>query len=415
MPFVLTDEGLQTETFVECKAAFDARLRAFCGEDIDTDAIDEAVFAQISFCVTEFLVAYQQVVLQVYRSFMRSGASGVSLNRVGDLTGSRRRGEENSTRMMRIKVTEGSTLPNGYIMRDKGGSEWEVFGGPYELLDGFPTEFQEGIALVALEPGPITSLGSYVCVSTPEIPGFVSASSNTPVILGRLQESDVAFRTRQVQELYSQGNGPLATIEAIVSRARSIDGGYVQSVRAYHNPATSPVDANGIPFKAFNVVAATSPSPPSLALQDAICEAIYACLGAGGYAYATGDGFVRSVVDAEGFGNPVGFDIVVDVIIDINYTITTSTSEVTSVPDQTIKDTIKAAALALIEREKHSKPGRDVLAWQYAAVVGPLAIPGIDNVECTVAEHGDLGTSKLSMGIYQRPTFVLGNISVDIA
>jgi len=227
--------------------------------------------------------------------------------------------------------------------------------------------------------------------------------------LGRLQESDPDFRQRRQIELFSQNIGGLAAIRAVVSK---VEG--VETVRVYHNPAIQPVDSQGIPFKAFNVVVETQPQPPPAALQQSIAAAIVSATGAGGEAFGTDYNIL--VPDEEGNPQPVGFDLIDQVTVTIEITINTIGTE--QVISNNIADVVADAVLDRA-RESFSDIGRNQLGFEYVGIVFDLQnsgqISGAVDVSVLLSRDGGVSfADPLEIGIRERPNFESTAITVTV-
>ena len=201
----------------------------------------------------------QAELLAVYRRFDPNSAAGVALNALAALTGSVRRGATSSVVDGVVEFDQAGNYPNGSIIRNEDdGSTWALINGP--LVFGGPGTLDA--TFQAIDTGPLIANAGTPWSPVTLVPGFVSFTNPTDdATIGRDEESDEDFRRRRQLELYSQNVGPLLSIQGVVSKV-STTNGEVTNVRVYHNPATSPADADGIPFKAFNVLVETDPPLP---------------------------------------------------------------------------------------------------------------------------------------------------------
>ena len=206
--------------------------------------------------------------------------------------------------------------------------------------------------------------------------------------------------------------------------------GQVTNVRVYHNPATSPADADGIPFKAFNVLVETDPplplpqvAGPIEPLAQDIADAIFAATGAGGESYGTDYGVVStiSVTDAEGNSQgPIRFDVVeiVDVDIDITITLFSNNDDGPIVPDdpQQMADLIRSETATSLTGS-FVNIGRDARALDTQGVIQSLILDGqlsgIETATATVDTGGGPGLTA-PISIRQKPDYDSGNITITI-
>ncbi len=266
---------------------------------------------------------------------------------------------------------------------------WEVVGGPYTIGDVTPGEIAGTIQ--AVDTGPIAAIasGPLLWALITQITGWDTVETSEDADLGADQESNKLLKQRRIVELSSPGQGPLAAISANIS---DIDG--VNRVRTYHNPNVNPVDSDGIPFKAFNVVVETTPNPPDADLIAETALDIWNSLGAGGEAHGTDH--VTTITDSEGNTQPIAFDLLSEVDLHVRVTATTSTSEEPQVPN--LETTIRDGLLIAL-RDDHEDVGQDARPWQIVGEIQALGLTGIDEL---IVEVSDDGAS------WQMTTFAIG-------
>lgn len=422
-PLQLSSSGLQTQTQEEIFDELAQKLIAVFGNSLNTTL--ESTNGQYMWIMSELRALDQQTLLDVYRSFDPNGAKGTALDARAALTGSVRKGASNSTIEGLIEFGGAGTVNDGdLINNDDQNTQWGAINGPYTDTGGPYPEFIAA-QFQAVNTGPLLANSgtnwSVVTVS-PNFDGFTNPVEDATV--GRDLETDAEFRVRRTVELFSPGQGPLTTINAIVSKVDTANG-RVDTVRTYHNPATNPVDANAIPFKAFNVVVETTATPPPLALQQDIWDAILTATGAGGEAFATPGGFHGTAVDVEGQTHNVAFDLVAEV--DFFMEIQISTADLTGgdgpvIPeDQTQMANIIVAACVTAFNTNFRIIGRDVKEIDYIGAIqnqlllGELS--GIDIIDVNlslIAKVGPYIAGLLPITIREKGDLDSGEIRVVI-
>jgi len=404
MALELTTTGLSTQTQQEIADELAAKIRATFGENTKTSA--DSIMGQLVNIVAELRAVDQQTLLAVYRSFDPNGAIGSALDRLLTLTGSTRLGALSSVVDGLAEFSAAGSLNDGDLIRNSDNDTlWKLINGPvvaggagffaatFQAVDTGPT-----LANAATSWSVVTVVANFV--------GFTNPADDAE--LGRNQESDADARARRIVELFSQGTGPLATIRAAVSR---VDG--VIGVNAYHNPSVNPADVDGIPFKAFNVVAQTQPTVPTAALQQLIFDAIFSAMGAGGQAYGTG--FSGTSIDTEGIAHVIAFDTVDVQDIEIEIDLVTSTSESPITPNI---EAVVAAQVILVAQAGFEEVGRDVLALDFRGIVYDMlqsgTISGVDDVtvRLSIQPAPPAAVAKLSIGIRQIADYDSGNLTV---
>jgi hypothetical protein len=409
MSLALTPAGLSTQTQAEIVDELTAKIRATFGNNTNTSTA--SIMGQLVNIVAEFRALDQQILLAVYRRFDPNSAVGVALDALAALTGSVRKGATVSVVDVVFEFSGPGIVNDGDLFQnDDTSTQWVATGGPYTDTGGPYPEDVPG-TLAAVDPGPLIANSptawSLITVN-PALAGVTNPVDDANP--GQLQETDVDFRLRRQIELFGGNVGGLAAIRAVVSR---VDG--VTSVRVYHNPATPGFDADGIPFKAFNVVVETNPSPPGVPLQETIADSILNSLGAGGEAFGTDFPLTRS--DSEGVLQPVAFDLidVVDVFAKITVD-TTGTEQVIS----TNLAAVVAEAVLEKAQEDFSGIGQNQLGFQYSAIVSDLQesgeITGVVSVLVELSRVAIVGpfVDPVEIGIRERPDFDAVNILVVV-
>lgn len=425
MPFQLTAAGLETQTQSEIFDELAARLQAQFGTN--TNVSISSIFGQWTNIIAEVQALDQAELLAVYRRFDPNSAAGVALNALAALTGSVRRGATSSVVEGIVEFDQAGSYPNGAIVRNEDdGSTWQLINGP--LAFGAPGTL--AATFQAIDTGPQIANAGTPWSPVTIVPGFVSfTNTSDDATIGRDEESDEDFRRRRQTELYSQNIGPLLSIQGVVSKVDTTNG-QVTNVRVYHNPATSPADADGIPFKAFNVLVETDPplplpqvAGPIEPLAQDIADAIFAATGAGGESYGTDYGVVStiSVTDAEGNSQgPIRFDVVeiVDVDIDITITLFSNNDDGPIVPDdpQQMADLIRSETATSLTGS-FVNIGRDARALDTQGVIQSLILDGqlsgIETATATVDTGGGPGLTA-PISIRQKPDYDSGNITITI-
>ncbi len=409
MPFDVTPAGVLIETQEEIKAALYERLQLIFGGDVDEAT--ESIIGQTSNMVSEYMALYQQKVLAGVSSFDPAAARGVLLDQRRATTGSRRRAAYGSTVVCLLTFTDdGEVLTGDRIAITSAvglSTEWAAYDGPYTAVGLFPETLE--VPFRSVDSGPIPAPAGSEWEAVAAIANLDTITNSSDAVLGKVVESDPAFRVRSQRELFARGLGPLAAINAVVSRVVG-----VSFCRTYHNPSTPGSDANGIPFKAFNVCLRPDPDPPTEALKQLIFDAIFSATGAGGQAYGTD--CVGVSVDSEGVEHPVAFDLVEDVEMRVRVFLVTSTSEVAVTPNA---NAIVAAAILVKALAAHTVAGRDVLAFDYTGVVQALInageLTGVDGVRSLISAVGDASfvTTKRAISIREIPAFSSSRIVVS--
>ena len=402
--FALSAAGLSIQTVDEIRDMITQGLIAKYGVGVDTSL--STVLGQFVNVIAELMAKNQQVALDVYNSMNPDAAYGVTLDQRASYTGSLREAAKASVVTGDATFTGPGVINNGTIItKDVDGTTWEAINGPYNIgAAGVIPDVQ----YQATTTGPIIApFGTAFSITTPV--GNYSGFANTEdATVGQDQQSDPAFRRTRKIEQFSQGQGPLGAITAVISRIEGVD-----AARTYHNTNVQPEDSDGIPYKQFNVVVATTPSPPSPALQQEIFDKLWLVQGPQGRAYGTD--YVGQAIDSEGTPQAVAFDLESELDIWINITLTTSTSEMPV--SENLAQVVSDAVLNGMNTN-HRGLGEDVLAMNVTGIIQQLQqngeISGVDVVVATVSDDalGPFVSTKQPVGIRERPDFDSSRIAV---
>jgi len=423
MPAILDSAGLAIQTQTEILAEVTAKLHAALGANFEITPQEPV--GQIANVVAELVALGQQQALTLYTDRDPSQASGARLDGLCALTGTVRRGETYSTIIGEIEFSAAGVVNNGDLIANAlTGTQWEAINGPYTDGGGpypevVPAQYQ------AVAPGPIVALAGSDWNLVTVSPG-VSMFSNpledaTP---GTFEESDESLRRRRLIEIYSQNSGPLNSIAAVVSKVAT-DNGSVDRVKVYHNPDIFPVSPApaSIPFKAFNVVVRTTPSPVPVGLQQDIADAIQRATGAGGQAYGTDYGPI-SANDIAGNSSLIYFDEFQDtdvwVSIQMFTPLSTGTKNYPIVPldPQDMADFVRQYIVTRANQDL-TGIGLDVAYTRLIGFVNELVttrqLRGVDNYDIQVSD-AELGPYEdvLLIGLRNIPNFDTGRIFIFI-
>jgi hypothetical protein len=207
--------------------------------------------------------------------------------------------------------------------------------------------------------------------------------------VGRNIETDPALRLRRDSALRSSGS---ATVEAIYAALILTTG--VEQAIVLENTTSAP-DANGLPGKSFEAVVYQG--------ADAdIAATIWREKPAGILSYGS---TTVVVTDSMGFDHDVSFSRPTEVVLHIEYTLTTDPALYPADGD----DQVKAAAVAYAAT---LEIGQDAVALEFRAVA--LDIAGVIDVPTFKIDTVDppVGTSNISISFRQLATLDTANVDI---
>lgn len=423
MPATFDANGLEIQTQQEVFAEIQQKIWTALGINVNVSPTSN--IGQLANIVAELVSLEQQAALGLYASRDPNEAQGAQLDALCALTGTTRRGETFSTIEGIITFSGPGTVNNGdLIVNTVTGTQWEAINGPYADSGGpYPEEVPGQYQAVA--PGPILAPANTVwgvVTVSPGVQGFTNPLEDaTP---GAFEESDEDLRRRRNTEVYSQNAGPLNSIAAVVSKVNT-DNGTVDRVKVYHNPDIFPVSPApaSIPFKAFNVVVRTTPSPVPVGLQQDIADAIFRATGAGGQPYGTDYGPI-SATDIAGNSQQIYFDEFQD--LDVWIRIDIYTAAFTGSGNYPIIPLDPAVMAALVRdytvqraNEELTGIGQDVQYMRLVSFINELVVTnqlrGVDKYEVEISDS-NLGPFEevLFVDLRSIPDFDTGRVLVFI-
>ena len=302
MTWGLTEDGFETETQAENREVIVSLFQGSFGDQVQTDT--SSAFGNLIDVLAELSAAAQQEGLFTYQSRDRSTATGVALDQIGKEIGIPRDGATRSSSEGTITGTAGTVIPNlSRVRLNATSTVWEVLGGPHTIPVGETTI--TNVPLQSQDTGPITAIASGPTAWTivDVIVGWTAWETTEDATPGRNSQTDKDYRASQDSGLFIRAQGPLLAISANVEEVEGVVTG-----RTFHNPTVSPVDSDGIPFKAVNVVVETDPAVPTPALRNLIALAIWNSAGAGVEAFGTN--VTETIIDDEGQGQIIRYDLV---------------------------------------------------------------------------------------------------------
>ena len=282
--------------------------------------------------------------------------------------------------------------------------------------DGLPTEFTLAIVanmsittvgnlqeMQAINTGPVVALADTLTTIVTAVGGWTAVNNPvgtedsypTAALLGRVEETDAAYRIRRADSLANPG---ASTVDAIYAAIAAVLGVTDSAVVDNRTDAT---DANGLDPHSLLTVALGG-------LDESVADGQWAVVPAGigmnsGFAGIT----TEIITDSQGFQQPVSFLRPTTVVMDVRITYTLNTEEEFPTNGE---DLMKAAALAYGQT---IKTGKDVLPHRF---VGPVmdACTGIKTVLIEVQENGGgpWQSTPFTIDFDELSSFSLGNITV---
>lgn len=405
MTWGLTANGLETETQAEVKERIKSLFQGAYGNQVEID--DSSVFGELINILAELIAAAEQEVLETYRSYDRDTAIGVALDRLGKLINIPRKGATRSSSEGTITGTPATAIADlSRVRLNATNTVWEITGGPYVIPGGGTIP---NVPLQSQDTGPITALtaGPSEWTIVDVVAGWTSWETTEDATPGINQEVDKDYRTSQDTGLSIRGQGPLL---ALAANIQEVDG--VVRARAFHNPSVSPVDSDGIPFKAMNPVVGTDPAVPTTAIKQAVALAIWNTIAGGGESFGTD--VTETITDEEGQAQQISYDLETQVNVWIDVDITTSDEDESITPniETTLEEFIATEADA-----QFANIGDNVQEYKINGLVFESGVTGVTSVVVRLSIVGFAGpflSPEIPISIREVADFDLTRVQVTV-
>jgi uncharacterized phage protein gp47/JayE len=329
-----------------------------------------------------------QLALATYNASFRS-AAGISLQRIGNLTGCEILPATKTKVVLQLSGTPGTVIPPGQLVSIPGVAYKLTNLNPITLLVGLtPAEFEVTIT----GPLPVYA-GTATVIDTP-VSGWTAVTNAVDAyVIGSNIESDTAYRVRQEQTLRGAGSSTLSGIRSAVFKVLGVTDCFV-----FEN-TTDMVDADGLLPHTFEVVVAGG---LSLDIANTIQSKKAAGVGTSGNTSV-------AVLDANGFSNTVKFTRAAarNVNVTINVTVDAGVfpvngvdlikSAVVSFGDSTYRVGTEVRGSAMLPAV-FSVPGVLEAALPLLALT-PTVPTGTNTLSISIRELADLDTSRITVNI----------------
>ncbi len=357
----LTPTGFEIKTLEEIEGEMDDALHS--GISPTLNLTSTSAFGQLKGVTASHTSEVWDAALALYMSWDRESATGAALDRLGALTGARRKPATASSAVMELSLLAGTYAP-GELVVSKVGDGTVRFSNPTEIvLASDDSSYQ--VTFLAEETGPIgANVGELVVIEP--VDGFVSATNIAPAVPGEASESDTDYRRRQALELALKGSTTVDAIRADMLQVKDSNGVLIfDFVSVIENDTDNFVD--GRPPHSFEtlVIGGT---------DQEIAENLLLFKPAGIRAYGTTE---VAVSDTQGNFHTIGFTRPVAEEVNIGITVDVIASKFQGA--DSVAEAVRDWFLA------NQSVGYDVIHARLVQVI--MDLPGI--IDCTVHIVGD--------------------------
>lgn len=243
-------------------------------EDLNTTMLDElrstvdhaigngptVVEAQEVAIVASHTREVQEVLAIFVDAINRNNAEGALLGFVGSITGTYKQPATKSkfigSKRVTFTVAAGETIAAGQRF-SMAGKPQIVFVSK-SIADNLAGLVTNTIPVDAEceVPGPVEAPAGTMTVKITSATGWLAVNNSTDAVVGRLEEKDLAFRSRQVAELAGSGSGNVNSIRADVLKITLDDGVTKPVLEAYvlENYTSTYDTIQGLPPKSIEVI-----------------------------------------------------------------------------------------------------------------------------------------------------------------
>jgi uncharacterized phage protein gp47/JayE len=284
----LTPAGFEAKTAAEILADIEAAQKASLGADLDVSP--EQPLGQINGIVAAKLRELWEALGLVYVARIPAGASGASLEGIGEITALSRLGATYGTTTLTVILGAGRTLAAGAVASVTGQptNRWVTTAA---ATNASGAQASVSVAARAESPGlQRANAGTISVIATP-VTGWVGVTNAADAIPGAAAETDPALRRRRAETIRAGGSSPLDAVRRAIADVTD-----VTQVRVFEN-ATDFVDADGHPPHSLDVLVVGG-------TDQAVADALWSAKAAG---IRTWGSTSRTVTDSGGTARSVSF------------------------------------------------------------------------------------------------------------
>ena len=392
----VTSTGYILKTTDEIKADLEADILA--NVDATLDLSPRQPLGQIIGIFAERIAQMYELGEQLYHQFDRNGAEAASLDNLGILTGTDRKGATKTKVTATVNLDASKTLPAGSLAAIAGHPEYQ-FVLVSDAVNTTTSAANVTSSWEAVNAGAVVCLaGTLTTIVTP-VAGWNSITNALDGSVGREIETDTEYRARQEAELFMPGS---TTADAIRAAVLNVAG--VLECQVRQNDLDIWADPDGgsllLPPHSFEVIVWDGVSPA--ASNASIAQAIWDNKPVGVTYYGGGDS--GSATDSQGVVHTVAFWRAAPVLIYMKETISTGTGYVGAT----------AVKAAIVDKSQaRQKIGLDVTAVFYEAA--PFGLDGVDDVSGfgIGLSASPSGTANIPISIRQMAVFDTSRITIS--
>lgn len=277
----LDGTGLTIDAQSEIETEIVSDVSAALGDEIETGPTSP--LGQIVGIQANDQRLLQESLARVYAETYRATSTGVSLDRIGALTGSPRLPATSSTVAVNITFNAVTSISPGGLIISVDGSPDREFANTAQIDSAGPGT--ESHPFASLDTGPIEAPANTLTVIPIPNPSVDSVTNPADATLGRDIETDTAYRARQAQELARPASSTLDGIRIdVLDGVLDADGNReLEDVTVFEN-ATDVTNGDGMPPHSIEVL--VDDGVPAVD-NDRIAQAVFDAKPGGILAYGS--------------------------------------------------------------------------------------------------------------------------------
>ena len=239
----ITPQGVAPTTLPAYIERLNATYRAALGQDLSVAA--ESPQGQLIGNEALQLTEQDEALVTLANAFALPTALGFQLDNLGSLLGIGRRSARQSLVAVTLSGDSGTSIPADSRARTTAGDTFALTAAITIGTEGTVTG-----TMRAVEEGPVPAEAGALTEILDLVVGWTGVTNPTAATLGRLTESDVAYRSRYARLVAHNGRSGVENIQA---RILAVDG--VEDAIVYENDTDSDVTLQELTITARSILA----------------------------------------------------------------------------------------------------------------------------------------------------------------
>lgn len=367
----LTDAGLVLPTGNDLLLQFRQDVESQTGLTFDWSADTVGgVYSASTAALGGTVVAMLQAIWDV---FAPGNAVGAALNSIGQIRGVYREAATYSSVTLTLTGTSGTIIPSGSLVQGGGpdnSARWRLSAST--VLSGGTGS----VVAVAVDPGAIIAGANDITTIVTPVAGWTGVTNPAAANTGQDQETDQAYRLRQLQSLQQSGFGSANALRSQLLALTENEVAFTSSCVILDNPETTTTTIGGLTFYGSSFAPILWPDTLTDSQIELVAKAVYPyTLGiwSMGPTVTDSTGVATVVTGGDGFPHPVRWYWAVPVAIPVALVLTLKAGYTLA----DVQTGVQAAVVALFAELAVGETVYTLSVQLVAKAVNPTAILGI--------------------------------------